>query len=699
MDKIVKFPRLVVLLVILAIMLSIYGVSLYKLQIVEGAEYREASANSIVTRSTVYASRGDILDRNGKLLVTSRKVYNVILSRSEILETEDPNATLLDIIYAAVENDVVYNDTFPVTLSGPFEYTSMSETQKSRLNQYFEYFDIDPDISASDLIVWMKDHYGIEYTTNLTDARLAIGVRYELELRAIMAIPQYVFANDVDVDFISTLLGQELPGVSIETSSEREYKTPYAAHILGYVGLMNAEEYEVYKEQGYSMNAMVGKDGVEKVFEEYLHGTDGSEIITANSDGAIVDVLTTKEAVSGNNVYLTLDIDLQETAERALSETISAINAERTALNPTPTLDPNADPEEQEEEEEGMELAEGGAVVAIEVDSGETLVMASYPSYDITTFRSMYNELSSDPAQPLFNRAVQGVYNPGSTFKMVTAMAGLEREKMGRWTPFTCEGIFTKWNDYQPKCWVYPNAHGTLDMVGALENSCNHYFYYLGDKLGADAIAETATKFGLGEKTGIEIYEEKGQVATPEYKKEKLDEDWWAADTLLSAIGQGHNMFTPIQIANYTATIANGGTLYSTTLLNCVKSNDYTKLVYDNSPEVRTEQVDGGKGYIGVLQEGMRAVAATGTAASTFADFKVPVAAKTGTVQSDSDSVNDGLFVCYAPANDPQIAIAVVVENGGSGAAIMSVAEKILDDYFENTGNKEYGYFENSLIR
>lgn len=677
MKKFFQPARLVILFILLALLLSVYGSTLYDLQIVKGAEYLEASKSNVVTEHTVTASRGDILDRNGSVLISSVPVYNITVTRLQLLTTEDPNGTLLGLINAAEKAGVEYNDSFPVTKTPTFSYIDdMSDSQRSTLDFYLEYFSLDKNISTSDLIVWMKDHYGIDYTTDLPDARKVIGIRYELELRVINNMSDYIFAEDVDTDFISVIEEQNFAGVNIQVSSRREYHTEYAAHLLGYTGLMTAEEYEQYSEDGYPMDAVVGKDGVELAFEKYLHGQDGVERVTTTSGGATTGILTKKEAQAGSNVYLTIDIGLQAAAEAALADTIDTLNASR---------------------KENQDKATGGAIVAIDPNSGELLACASYPTYDISTLLDNYEEISQDSSNPLFNRATMGTYSPGSTFKMVTAYAALSTGKIGRWTTITDEGIYTKYKDYQPRCWIYPNNHGTLTVVGALENSCNYFFYSVGDEMGIDTITKTAELFGFGSPTGVEIPEVSGVVSSADYKRAAIGEDWWAGDTLQSAIGQGYHQFTPIQIAAYTASIANGGTLYNTTLLNRVMSHDYQTVEYDNSPTVKNT-IDNSEGYIDVLKEGMEAVVDSGSASAVFSNYKVDVAAKTGTVQSSTSSINTGVFVCYAPADDPEIAIAVVVEHGGSGSAITTAAKAVLDYYFAEPVSTD-PVTENTILR
>lgn len=669
MQKFYKPSRFAVIYVIMALLLGIYMTTLYKIQIYDTAADENAWLARNTTRQTVTltANRGDILDRYGNVLVSTRAAYNITLSHDALLDRDDANDIILRLIHSAVGYGISYTDTFPVTQGAPFTYLSdMTDTQRDQLNAYLKrckYFGADQNITASDLIVKMKERYGIDYTTNITDARLIIGVRYEMELRSIKSMNPYVFASDVSTDFLTLLKEQQqlYQGVNIETSAVRVYHTTYAAHLLGYIGKMNAEEYATYKNQGYSYSSMVGKAGAELAFEQYLHGTDGTQIVAKSENGTVIDIDTIKEPVAGNNVFLSVDIGLQAVCEDSLAAKINLINSERS-------------------EEDRVT---GGAVVVTDVRTGEVLACCSYPTYDPSTFMQNYDDLSTNKTKPLYNRATMGAYNPGSTFKMVTALSGLKSGDITPSTTYTCTGKFTKYENtgFAPYCWER-SGHGPENVVTALRDSCNVFFYSLGDTIGIDAISETATEFGLGAKTGIELPESAGVLATPEYKKNVVGETWYAADNIITAIGQGYNQFTPVQLANYIATIANGGTRYPMTMLSNIRNADFSTVVYE--PTHKALGTISGSQYIPYLQQGMKLVASQGTASSIFKNYQVPVAAKTGTVQTGSSALlNNGVFVCYAPADNPQIAISIVVEKGTSGSTIMEIAKDVMDYYFK----------------
>ncbi len=700
MEKYIKKSRLIVLALVMALLLSVYGLTLYRIEALDVRALEDDTQDTVATTVTVSAARGSLLDRNGTLLVSDRTVRDVRISRDQLLKEADPNGTVLKLIRAAERWGVEYTDNFPVTKTAPFEFDAYAtSSQRSQLSKYFAYFknslesyfeytvSIDdpdnPGISATQLISWMREHYKIDYTVTAEDARKIIGVRYGLEIQVVAMTADYVFARDIPEELVSYISEQALPSVSISTRSTREYHTDYGAHLLGYVGAMTRAQYDdKYKDLGYPLNSQVGQTGAEAAFEEYLHGTPGSVTTYRDASGAVIDVVENSPALAGDNVYLTIDISLQAATENALATRIAAMNAERIAQAEAETA--------ENERYQEPELAVGGAAVMLDINTGEVLALASYPTFDLSTFYENYSQLANDTANhPLNNRATSGQYNPGSTFKMVTAYAALSNLFISPETIIHDDSEFTEYADagFAPRCYVYPYSHGDLNVVGALAQSCNFFFYTIGDRIGINRLSAAARLFGFGDHTGIEIGDNVGWVASRELKMELKNEGWWAADTILASIGQGYNEFTPVQLANYVSTIANGGTLNKVTVLRNIVSFDYSDLILKNTPQVKSVIEDTG-GYIPVLQRGMRAVATEGTAKSALSNYQVPVAAKTGTVQSANSSMNDGVFVCYAPADDPEIAIAVVVEKGGSGSSLITIARDMMDAYFSGSASR-----------
>ncbi len=676
MDKLIKPTRIATIILFILVIITVFILALYNLQIIGGATYSSENQRLSTANMTIPAARGSIIDRYGHVLVSDRVCYNVVIDRAKLLSSPNPNDAILRLISAASSCGLSYTDTLPMTAE---HYSpSMTDSQTSRLSAYREYFELSEDISAGEMLEFFRKHYKIDPSISDSDARLISGVRYELEIRLIVNISDYVFAYDVGIDFISILAEQDFPGIDTVTGFTRVYNTSYAAHVLGNVGLMDEKEIAYYTRLGYPMNATIGKGGVEKGFEEYLHGTDGTVAVTTNSSGAVVDVQTVTEAKPGSNVVLTLDIGLQEAAEKALESTISRINNSRGP---------------------DLEQAEVGAVVAVDVNSGDVLASASYPSYDLSTFSEDYSKLLENELKPLFNRATQGTYSPGSTFKMVTAIAALEEGIIDPDDTITDQGIYTKYSSsgFSPRCWIYPGSHGAINVVEALEVSCNYFFYTMGDNLGINLLSSYAASFGLGQSTGIEIYEETGILASREYKDSLGGEPWYPGDTLQASIGQSYNLFTPLQLSIYTAALANGGTRYAATLLDTVKSYDYSAPVYTQQARILST-VEADSLYFETAREGMLAVSQEGSISSVFSNYIVDVAAKTGTAQIGENRTNNGIFVCFAPFDDPQIAIAVVVEKGGSGTAISSLARDVLDYYFRSKAATDTISPENTLL-
>ncbi|MGN1003316.1 MAG: penicillin-binding transpeptidase domain-containing protein [Oscillospiraceae bacterium] len=694
--------RLRVLLVLLAALVGVFCFLLYNLQIVHGAEYLERSQRKIAQTETVDAARGEILDTLGRVLVSNKNSYQATLDLSLMGNAAQRNATLQELLELCREQDVTWNDTLPITAQEPFTYTTESPfytvsadedgtetktlTQLGKLAVLLKWLDGDPtekdakgDLpTAEELLERMCKTFSLEGGATAENRGVA-GVLYELYLRSKdVTWSSYIFTQDVDIEFISVVKERSLKGVQFETVSTRQYNTTYAAHLLGRVTPIYAEDWAYYKELGYSMDAMVGRDGVEKAFEEYLHGTSGVRIIETNTSGKITsetwktDPETGEELTPepGGNVVLTLNIRLQEAVERALAEHV-------------PTL-----PE-----------AEGAAAVVMDMTGG-VLAMASYPTYDLATYS--YGDISEELA-PLLNRATQGLYPPGSTFKMVTAIGGLEEGIITPTTQIRDTGRYMYYApSYTPSCWIYRQtggSHGLENVSDAIRDSCNVFFYDVGRRLGIDKLNEYARKFGLGEKTGIELDEKAGVVAGRDYTENVLRQPWYDGSTLAAAIGQENNQFTPLQLANYIATLVNGGNHYSAHLLKEVKSADFSDVVYTREPEL-LDTIDIDPVNLDAVKKGMLAVTQQGGSAyKYFKDLDIKVGAKTGSAQVSAESESNAVFVAFAPYDDPQIALCIVVEKGGSGSELGAIAADIISFYFSSEASIGAEQGENTLIR
>ena len=705
MERLVKPARLAVLILLTLALVILYGTELYKLQIVQGAAYYEESQNSVTTKQTVTAARGNILDRYGRVLVSNRECYNIKLNDAKLFgdstaaDIAAANAAILDMVNTAEECGDAYIDELPITDEPPFAYTKMTSVEETRLKAYLKDKNLAEDITAVALMSYFRSRYQIDDNYSARETRIIAGVRYEINVRyaANFATTDYVFVEDASIDLISKLMEKYSDKVKVETSFVREYKTQYAAHLLGYVGLMDDADYQKYYQTGdYAMDAKVGKDGVELAFEDELHGSDGEANVTRTAGGTEISTVYTKEPVPGNQVYLTIDEHLQEATERALAAGVARLQAARETANEAATAAGALDKVKED--------VQGGAAVVVNVKTGEPLAIASYPTFDLSTFTDDYESLLDAPNNPLFDRALMGTYAPGSTFKPCTAIAGLTEGVISTGTRIKCQGVYTKYADqgYAPECWIYSKGllHGNDDVTEAIRDSCNYFFYTVGDNLTIDKLDIYAKEFGLGELTGIELPETAGNMSHKSNHYAIAGKEWTYGDTLQAAIGQADSLFTPLQLAEYCAAVANGGQRHSASILKEVRSYDYSEKLYENEDTVLSTVTTEDYNWTAV-QEGMYLVAndPAGSAYADFYGYKVPVAAKTGTAQLGEDKTNNAIFICYAPYDDPQVAVAVVVERGGAGSSLGAIAREILDAYLSAQNTTVVQENENTLLK
>lgn len=679
--------RLVPLVLIFGMILLIFCGVLYNTQILNGSDYKARSLASNATAQTVEASRGIITDRNGKVLISNRLTYTLVFSDEEFESDTDCNDAIFRLLELCRSNNVKWTDTLPVSKEPPFTYTT--PTDEGAFREYLESEDL-PAITVGTLrptqeaplfMAQLRKLYGVADSYSDTDARAIIGVRYQLALRDI-AGGTYTFASDVSVELINQVVDGRYAGVTTGTASARVYDTTYAAHVLGRLSPIYQEDWVGdpdngivgYRDKGYSMDALVGESGVEKAFEEYLHGENGTKLITTTSDGQITGEFYTKEPKPGNTVALTLDIDLQEDVEKALSKTIGDMT-----------------------EKDG--IRRGGAAVVVGVGSGEVLALASYPTYDISKWDEIYDTLASDDkGAPLFNRAIGGTYAPGSTFKPCTAVAALESGVITPSTTILDRGIYDYYSSPQPRCWIYSSygsTHGRVDVSEAITVSCNYFFYEVGRLTGIRRLDDYASQFGLGRSTGIEIGDSKGVLASPEYAEE-IGETWTDGQTITAAIGQSYNLFTPLQLANYVATLVSGGDHYDAHLLKSAKAYDNSSVVYayNKGPSNHVDMADS---TLEAVKSGARGLA-TGSLSYVFNSCIVPVGCKTGTAETGGE-LSNGCFVAFAPYDDPQIAVCVVIEQGGGGSNLAPIARDIINAYFSSASADTTISGENTLIQ
>ena len=666
--------RVIALLAFFGAFLLLFAVVLYDAQILHGGENRAKSISSNAASETVTASRGIITDRNGKVLVSNRLAYTLVFDRSGFDDDAALNAAILRLVQLCEETGTGWNDTLPIGRVGNF--LRYSNARSETFDKFIEKNDLTSGASGRQLLSELRELYHVDESLSEREARLIVGVRYELHSR-----DSYTFAEDVSTEVLSLITDGRYEGVTIRTASARVYNTALAAHILGTIGPIWQEEwssnedtgYVGYADKGYSMNDLVGKDGVEKAFESYLRGTDGRRLIITDETGKITGELYTREPQPGGTVALTLDIDLQADVEAALAETISGM------------IDKDSN-------------ERGGAAAVVSVGTGEVLALASYPTYDLSTFNEDYDELVNDQRLPMFNRATQGIYAPGSTFKMVTAVAALESGIITPSSIIQDRGIYTYYKDPQPMCWIYSqtgSTHGRINVSQAITDSCNYFFYEVGRLTGIRTLDSYASQFGLGQSTGIEIGDSSGVLASPEWA-ESHDQEWTDGQTITAAIGQSYNLFTPLQLANYVATLVGGGDHYQAHLLKNVKAYDNSRLLYmyDDNPINTVEMSDT---TLSAVTRGMHELTVSGSVAYAFENCVVSAGAKTGSAQVGTDIAN-GVFVAYAPYEKPEIAVAIVIEKGGSGAALANTAVEIINSWFSRAQDGT-AIGENTLLK
>ena len=666
--------RVIALLVFFGAFLLLFAAVLYDAQILHGGENRAKSISSNAASETVTASRGIITDRNGKVLVSNQLAYTLVFDRSGFADDAALNAAILRLVQLCEETGTGWNDTLPIGRVGNF--LRYSNARSETFDKFIEKNDLTSGASGRQLLSELRELYHVDESLSEREARLIVGVRYELHSR-----DSYTFAEDVSTEVLSLITDGRYEGVTIRTASARVYNTALAAHILGTIGPIWQEEwssnedtgYVGYADKGYSMNDLVGKDGVEKAFESYLRGTDGRRLITTDETGKITGELYTCEPQPGGTVALTLDIDLQADVEVALAETISGM------------IDKDSN-------------ERGGAAAVVSVGTGEVLALASYPTYDLSTFNEDYDELVNDQRLPMFNRATQGIYAPGSTFKMVTAVAALESGIITPSSIIQDRGIYTYYKDPQPMCWIYSqtgSTHGRINVSQAITDSCNYFFYEVGRLTGIRTLDSYASQFGLGQSTGIEIGDSSGVLASPEWA-ESHDQEWTDGQTITAAIGQSYNLFTPLQLANYVATLVGGGDHYQAHLLKNVKAYDNSRLLYmyDDNPINTVEMSDT---TLSAVTRGMHELTVSGSVAYAFENCVVSAGAKTGSAQVGTDIAN-GVFVAYAPYEKPEIAVAIVIEKGGSGAALANTAVEIINSWFSRAQDGT-AIGENTLLK
>ena len=654
-------------------------IQLFNLQIVHGAEYREQSNTRLTRETTLEAARGKILDRTGNALVTSSTKFDLELYKTKI-DDKELNDSILNIVNLLEKYQVEYVDSFPISIE-PFKFKIEGEELEKWKNTY----NLKSEISAEEAFYKFKDKYDIE-NTDIKEIRKIISIRYEITVTGYSSTKSLKIAEDIPREAVAELSESSdyFPGINIVTEPIREYTSgTLASHILGYSSKISSEEYEKRKDT-YSQNDIIGKTGIEYVFEEYLRGKNGTKQIDMAVDGTITSEYISEEAIAGSDVVLTIDSNLQKITEQALEANIKKIASGGFGQ----AFNTNA-----------------GSCVVMNVKTGEILAMASYPNYNPADFvggisTENWNKYNTDPAKPLMNKAVQNAYAPGSIFKMVTAIAGLESGVITRTELINDIGEYSKYGEKWP-CWYYTDyhrGHGRLNVSQAIERSCNYFFYETGDRMGIETLAKYAKYFGLGVKTGVELPSEtSGAMASPEYA-EKIGITWTKGQTINASIGQGMDSFSPLQMVKYISMLANGGKDIDVSIVKSIIKPDGTEA---SSEEInnfvnqklglsdnQTENLEIHHENLDAILEGMKSVTSdtTGTAYVRFQDFGISVGGKTGSAEAGKDANQNDIvhawFAGFAPFEDPEIAVVVMVENGGHGNYTAEVVRDVMEEYF-----------------
>lgn len=673
MKKLGQNGRVIILFCIVLTIFLGYAMRLMFVQLVNGEEYLSKATQHSQRSVSVEAARGEIVDRYGRPLAVNRSCYNVIFDGA-FMPKKSRNDIILELTEIFTAENVKWNESLPITRTEPYQFIEGSEKAAARVKKDLG---LQNYATAQHVIDHLCESYDIseEYTNE--QRRIVAGVRYEMEKSDFSAVNRYVFAEDVSMDIVTKVKENStvLTGVDVAEGTIREYVGGnIAPHIIGTISKIYAEDFEGYEDmlsKGYTYESKIGRDGIEKAYESELKGKNGTRVIEFDEKGNVVSSVETVAPVPGNTVKMTIDSALQKVAYESLERQIKHLN-------------------ETAPEGKGKE-ADAGAVVVVHVPTGEILAAVPYPSYNSNDYSALYNQLAADPLKPLFNRALNGVYAPGSTYKPSVATAGLAEGIITRNSNILCNRRYTYYSDYQPHCL---SAHGQINVVTALSYSCNIFFYDTGRQLGIDTVNKYSSLYGLGQKTNLEIPTASGHLASPEYR-EKYNREWYPGDVLQASIGQSDNGVTPLQLAQYAATIARDGVRYESHLVKSVNSYGMDKVISETTPVVAA-QIENKNDAFKVVKEGMLACARTGSARGWFANYPIDVAAKTGT--PETSEFPNSVFISFAPVENSEIAVAVVIEKGWHGYTGAPVARDIYDYYFSSIKNAGNMQTEETLI-
>lgn len=635
--------NLTVLSILLVIVLVLYSARVYSIQIINSSKYSSNAKGSSASRTAVIkAPRGEILDRYGRQIAANRDGYNIVFNKAYV--KDNLNDIILSLANLLDEKGVEHKDRLPLEYTHPYNFKEGESTEK-----LIKTLDLADYATADNCFTRLVERYELENYT-LDEQRKIAGVRYSMEIEDFSISYPYTFAEDIPTELMRKISESNflLDGVTVDVVPFRYYPdTSLAVNLIGTVGPIYEEDWtegENYKERGYAFDDKVGKSGIEYYAEEHLRGTDGEITYYLDDEGNIIDKEITKKAVPGKSVMLTLDAKMQRTVQDALASTVRELQSKGGT-------------------------ARAGAAVVIDINTGGVITSANYPTYDTATMSENYDALLADPTNPLTDRAFQGVYPIGSTIKPIVAAAALENNHYNLGETIFCAREYKYFSDYTPSCMHY---HKDMGLTAALSKSCNYFFFELGRRVGAITLTDYFKQFGLGVKTGVEVNDSAGILVEP-------TSNGFGGDTLQISIGQ-MNAFTPLQLANYVATFANGGTHYKATLIDKIVSYDMTK-VYDDCDPTVVNIVSLKDNTISSIKAGMLSVTVDGTGQAALGDYPIKLGGKTGTAQVNGKA-DHSTFILFAPYDNPEIAISVVLEHGASGYASGTLVRQILDSYF-----------------
>ena len=664
--------RMILLIAVACVIMGLYVMRLIFLQLVNGDDFKAKATNTTDYNFTVTAARGDIVDSAGRRIATTTTSYNVVLNKL-LMGDRDLDTMLQQIVELLRANGESWNDTLLIgqaDAAGNYAFTDddTSTSDQKQLADMKETLGLQQYATANDVMEMLVEKNDLQDFSPEWQRVLA-GIHYEMDRQAFSNVNNFVMAENVSAATVATIKEHslQLPGVEIVETSARSYdQSDIIPAVLGRVGKITAEKWKVtdsngqvtypLREKGYNMNDVLGISGLESVYEDELRGKDGVETITRNSDGVIVDTKLTTVPEPGHTVQLTIDSNFQRAVDKALANNIDMINRVYNT---------------------GDMKAAAAAAVVIDVKDGGVLAASNYPSYDQNLYATNYSEYSSDPSLPLFNRALQGLYTPGSTFKPAVAVAALDSGLINQYSTVYCNGVYNYFKDYHPRCTRHGHS-GNIDVVTAIKWSCNIFFYDVGRRLTSDVYDAYAYKLGLGQRTGVEVSEAVGRLTT------KSDSNYMASLDVQAAIGQGNTVVSPIQLATYAATLANNGTRYRTHFVKAILDTNTGEVLSETKPEVM-DVIEGTGNTFELVRQGMKQVPST--ISGKISSYPVPIACKTGTPQR-SETYAPGkhylnaMMVAYLPADDPQIAIGISIEYGGYGARIGDLVVDIANAYF-----------------